>query len=54
VTAAIVGARRPSQIDETAPAAEWVLSEEDIETIDRLLEERDQRMRAIKNMEGSK
>jgi len=53
VTAAIVGARRPSQIEETAPAAEWELSDEDIETIDALLEEREQRMREIKNSEGS-
>jgi len=38
VTAAIVGARRPSQIEETAPAGDWALSEEDIAAIDALLE----------------
>lgn len=43
VTAAIVGARRPSQIEETVVAGEWVLSREDIAAIDRLLEKR-QRM----------
>jgi aryl-alcohol dehydrogenase-like predicted oxidoreductase len=37
VTAAIVGARRPSQIEETARAGDWVLSAEDIAEIDALL-----------------
>jgi len=41
VTAAIVGARRPSQIEETAPAGDWVLSAEDIAEIDTLLAERE-------------
>jgi aryl-alcohol dehydrogenase-like predicted oxidoreductase len=41
VTAAIVGARRPSQIEGTAAAADWTLSEEDVAEIDRLLAERD-------------
>jgi aryl-alcohol dehydrogenase-like predicted oxidoreductase len=41
VTAAIVGARRPSQIEETAPAGDWTLSQEDIAEIDALLEKRD-------------
>jgi len=41
VTAAIVGARRPSQIEETAPAGDWVLSEEDVAEIDALLAERE-------------
>lgn len=40
VTSAIVGARRPSQIEETVVAGDWVLSEEDIRAIDRLLIER--------------
>jgi len=39
VTAAIVGARRPDQIDETAQAADWNLSDDDIEQIERLLAE---------------
>ncbi len=34
VTAAIVGARRPSQIEETVGAADWVLEQEDIREID--------------------
>jgi len=42
VTAAIVGARRPSQIEETAPAGDWVLSAEDIAAIDAFLAEREQ------------
>jgi aryl-alcohol dehydrogenase-like predicted oxidoreductase len=37
VTAAIVGARRPSQIKETAPASDWNLSTKDIEEIEKLL-----------------
>jgi aryl-alcohol dehydrogenase-like predicted oxidoreductase len=41
VTAAIVGARRPSQIEETAPAGDWVLSEEDVAEIGALLVERE-------------
>jgi len=40
VTAAIVGARRPDQIDETATASDVDLSSEDIEEIDWLLTER--------------
>jgi aryl-alcohol dehydrogenase-like predicted oxidoreductase len=40
VTAAILGARRPSQIEETAAAADWVLSAEDIAEIEVLLERR--------------
>ncbi len=39
VTAAIVGARKPEQIIETAPASDWDLNEEDIEQIERLLAE---------------
>jgi aryl-alcohol dehydrogenase-like predicted oxidoreductase len=41
VTAAIVGARRPSQIDGLLGAAEWRLSEEDLQEIERLLAQRD-------------
>ena len=39
VTAAIVGARKPEQILETAPATGWILNEEDIEQIEQLLAE---------------
>jgi aryl-alcohol dehydrogenase-like predicted oxidoreductase len=42
VTAAIVGARRPSQIEETAPAGDWTLSAEDIAEIEALLAKREQ------------
>lgn len=41
VTAAIVGARRPSQIEETVVAGDWMLSKEDIAAIDVLLEKRE-------------
>jgi len=37
VTSAIVGARRPEQIRQTAPAAEWKLSDEEIEEIEVIL-----------------
>jgi len=40
VTAAIVGARKPDQIVETAPASDWNLSTEDIEEIEQLLAKR--------------
>jgi aryl-alcohol dehydrogenase-like predicted oxidoreductase len=41
LTAAIVGARRPSQIEETAQAGDWELPAEDIAEIDALLAERE-------------
>ena len=47
VTAAIVGARRPEQIEATAAAGDWVLSDEDIAAIDGLLNERDRALEQI-------
>jgi aryl-alcohol dehydrogenase-like predicted oxidoreductase len=47
VTAAIVGTRRPSQIEETFPAGDWELAAEDIEAIEKLLQEREEK---IKNL----
>jgi aryl-alcohol dehydrogenase-like predicted oxidoreductase len=44
VTAAIVGARRSDQIQETAPAADWNLSEEDIAAIEALLAQREEKV----------
>lgn len=44
VTAAIVGARRPSQIQETAPAADWKLPAEDIKQIEQLLKKRQEKI----------
>jgi aryl-alcohol dehydrogenase-like predicted oxidoreductase len=41
VTAAIVGARRPAQIEETAGAADVALSAADLTEIDQLLEARE-------------
>lgn len=40
VTAAIVGARRPAQIEETVAAGDWSLSPEDVKAIEDLLAER--------------
>lgn len=46
VTAAIVGARRPGQIAETAGASDWNLSKEDVEEIEKLLARRDKKLAA--------
>ena len=46
VTAAIVGARSPQQIIETAPAADWNLSEKDIEEIEQLLAKREVKVKS--------
>ncbi len=45
VTAAIVGARRPSQIEETAGASDWMLGQEDIFEIDAIIEEWDKELK---------
>ena len=45
VTAAIVGARKPSQIEETVGAAEWTLSPQDLAIIDELLKKRQEQAR---------
>ena len=39
VTSAIVGARRPSQIEQTVPAGDWVLSDKDKKDLDKILNE---------------
>ncbi|MFP3854194.1 MAG: aldo/keto reductase [Anaerolineales bacterium] len=44
VTAAIVGARRPDQIEETAPAAVWNLTQDELAEIDRLLIQRENKL----------
>jgi aryl-alcohol dehydrogenase-like predicted oxidoreductase len=46
VTAAIAGARKPEQIIETAPASDWNLSKEDINEIEQLLEERQNKIQS--------
>jgi aryl-alcohol dehydrogenase-like predicted oxidoreductase len=46
VTAAIVGARRSEQIKETAKAADWKLTIEDIEQIEQLLKKRQEKINA--------
>ncbi|MBC7190425.1 aldo/keto reductase [Candidatus Aerophobetes bacterium] len=47
VTAAIVGARSPSQIEETVFGGDWILSEEEITAIDELLEKRRRALEAV-------
>ncbi|NLH73694.1 MAG: aldo/keto reductase [Verrucomicrobia bacterium] len=42
VTSAIVGIRRPSQLDEIVGAADWRLTEADLQAIDRCLQKREQ------------
>lgn len=44
VTSAIVGARRPEQIEETAPASDWNLADEDINEIEQFLAERQKKI----------
>jgi aryl-alcohol dehydrogenase-like predicted oxidoreductase len=44
VTAAIVGARRPSQITETVGASDWNLGKKDIIEIENLLAEREKKL----------
>ncbi len=48
VTSAIVGARKPSQITETAPAADFILSKTDIAEIEKLLTERENKLAKAK------
>lgn len=47
VTAAIVGARRPSQIEETVAGGDWTLSEQDLYAIDKLLDQHQQALKQI-------
>jgi len=42
VTSAIVGARKPAQIEETVAAGDWTLAEEDIRLLEKLLADHDQ------------
>ncbi len=46
VTSAIVGARRPSQIEASAPAADWRLDAATMEAIEGLLKKRDEALEA--------
>lgn len=45
ITSAIVGARRPDQIEQTAPAGDLILSSAELSAIDGLLEERERACR---------
>ena len=47
VTAAIVGARRPSQVEEIVKAGDWILSRDDTNEIDELLKERDHKLKTV-------
>ncbi len=50
VTAAIVGARSPKQIEETAGASDWQLSSPDIAEIDTLIEKHDRALKEATNV----
>lgn len=45
VTSAIVGVRRPSQIEEIVPAADFEIAPEDLEAIEQLLQEREAKLK---------
>ena len=47
ITSAITGTRKASQIEETVEAGNWELSDEIIGELDRLLEEREQKLKEI-------
>jgi len=44
ITSSIVGARRPAQIEENAGAAGWKISRKDLESIEAILKEREERI----------
>jgi len=44
VTSAIVGSRHPQQIEEIVPAADWELTEEEIDEIEKLLQKRTEQL----------
>ncbi|MFC2145903.1 aldo/keto reductase [Acidobacteriota bacterium] len=48
VTSAIVGARRPSQIEQTAPAGDWVLSDLDKIQLDKILDNHHIQLKKLK------
>ena len=45
VTSAIVGSRNARQIEETVGAADWTLSEKEIDAVEKLIQDRRQRLR---------
>jgi aryl-alcohol dehydrogenase-like predicted oxidoreductase len=48
VTSAITGPRNPSQIEDTAKAADWQLTKEDLDAIEKLLAKRKEALAAAK------
>ena len=51
VPSAIVGTRSPRQIETTAPAADWTLSQSDIAAIETLLAEHREALARLGNIE---
>lgn len=47
VTSAIVGVRKPSQIEQTAGGGDWTLTEEELATIEQALRTRDEKLAAL-------
>jgi aryl-alcohol dehydrogenase-like predicted oxidoreductase len=54
VTSAIVGARRPRQIEATAPAANWELSQHDVEDVGKLLDARRNKLAALGTLDAGR
>ncbi|AQT67257.1 General stress protein 69 [Anaerohalosphaera lusitana] len=46
VTSAIVGARKPHQVDDNVKAGSWEISEQDMQEISRILEKHDEKLHA--------
>lgn len=44
MTSAIVGVRKPEQIEQTAAAADWVLTEDELKSIELALKDRDEKL----------
>jgi len=49
VTSAIVGARRPSQIEQTAPSGDWILSDKDKKELEKILNEHHALLKKLKD-----
>ncbi len=47
VTGAIVGARKPEQIQDTAPAGDWQLSKDEVQQIELLLHQREEQLQLL-------
>ena len=44
MTSAIVGVRKPEQIEQTVAAADWVLTDDELKSIELALKDRDEKL----------